>query len=75
VSTPLKSPPPRNTPIVDNSGDDIFGRVWSGWFRSIFNSLSGGMTTIVPLAKLTVGGTNGSLTVVNGIITSVTAPT
>jgi len=34
-----------------------------------------GISTTVNLAKLTIAGTNGSLTVVNGIITAYTAPT
>jgi hypothetical protein len=34
-----------------------------------------GISTTVALAKLTVAGTNGSLTVANGIITAYTAPT
>lgn len=37
--------------------------------------LGSGITTTVALAKLTIAGTNGSLTVVNGIITAYTAPT
>ncbi|CAB4131905.1 hypothetical protein UFOVP135_11 [uncultured Caudovirales phage] len=37
--------------------------------------LGSGISTTVALAKLTVAGTNGSLTVVNGIITAYTAPT
>jgi hypothetical protein len=37
--------------------------------------LGSGISTTVDLAKLTVAGTNGSLTVVNGIITAYTAPT
>jgi hypothetical protein len=37
--------------------------------------LGSGISTTVDLAKLTVVGTNGSLTVVNGIITAYTAPT
>lgn len=35
----------------------------------------GGFSGSVPLAKLTTGGTNGSLTVVAGLITAVTNPT
>ena len=37
--------------------------------------LGSGITTTVALAKLTIAGTNGSLTVANGIITAYTAPT
>ena len=34
-----------------------------------------GISTTVDLAKLTIAGTNGSITVVNGIVTAYTAPT
>lgn len=75
MSETLKPPPPRSSPIEDDSGANVFSRVWSGWFRNIFIALSGGISTTVSLAKLTVGGTNGSLTVVNGIITAYVPPT
>lgn len=72
----LKSPPPRSSPFTGDSGPNVFSRNWSGWFRNIFNALGGGVTSAtIPLAKLTGGGSNGSLTIVNGIITSVTPPT
>lgn len=32
-------------------------------------------TVVVPLAKLTPGGTAGSLTIVNGLVTATAAPT
>jgi type IV secretory pathway VirB2 component (pilin) len=75
MSEVLNNPPPRSTPITGDSGPNVFSRPWSGWFRNIFNALSGGISTTVVLAKITAGGTNGSLTVQNGIITSYTAPT
>lgn len=34
-----------------------------------------GLNTTLALAKLTTGGANGSITVVNGIVTAYTAPT
>ena len=72
----LKPPPPRSSPFTGDSGPDIFSRNWSGWFRNIFNALGGGVaSSTVPLAKLTTGGTNGSLTITNGVITGVTLPT
>lgn len=37
--------------------------------------LSGGLTGSVTLAKLTTGGSNGSISYVKGLITAVTAPT
>lgn len=38
-------------------------------------TLLSGITSTIALAKLTSGGTNGSMTVVNGIVTGYTAPT
>ncbi len=38
-------------------------------------AFASGFSGTVTLAKLTGGGANGSLTVVNGLITAVTAPT
>ena len=37
--------------------------------------LPNGISVTVPLAKLTGGGSDGSLTFVDGILTAVTAPT
>jgi hypothetical protein len=37
--------------------------------------LGAGLSVTVPLAKLTTGGTNGTLTYVNGILTAVVNPT
>jgi hypothetical protein len=39
------------------------------------SALDPGITVTVPLAKLTAGGTNGSLTIIKGIITAITNPT
>lgn len=48
---------------------------WHDWFLDISRILSTGVSATVPLAKITGGGTNGSLTIKNGIITAVTQPT
>lgn len=53
------------------------------WLNKLYSLLKGtlglgiGAATpvTVTLAKLTTGGTNGSLTVVNGVITAYVAPT
>lgn len=82
----FQPPPARTAPVLqDTSGKTqgmsawVFQMVWSGWFRKItatYNAnLAAGFSGTVPLAKLTTGGTNGSLTIQNGIITSVVAPT
>lgn len=47
-------------------------------YRSVFAayvSACAGLTTTVPLAKLTGGGSNGSLTFTNGILTAKSDPT
>jgi hypothetical protein len=48
---------------------------WLDFFRSLVDALNSGATATVPLAKITGGGSDGSLTIINGLITSVTAPT
>ena len=50
---------------------DAYGRVAS-WTLQVLPS---GLSMVVPLAKLTVGGTNGSLTFTNGLMTANTLPT
>ena len=65
--------PSTSSPVLDEGGK--FVEAWSGWFRNLYNLLKPGISTTVTLAKLTGGGANGSLTVVNGIITAYTAPT
>ena len=44
-------------------------------FEVVEDVFNAGYTGTVTLAKITGGGTDGSLTVVNGLITAVTAPT
>ena len=48
---------------------------WHSWFRKLARTLSPGVTVTVPLAKITGGGTDGSLEITDGVITSVTQPT
>lgn len=45
------------------------------WMQTVTGLLQGGITGTVTLAKLTGGGANGSLTFVNGILTSKVDPT
>jgi hypothetical protein len=56
-----------------------FTHYWFQFFDSLvkkLNSVSaGGFTGTVPLAKLTGGGVNGSLTFTNGILTARVNPT
>lgn len=46
-----------------------------GEVDTIQAAFAAGFTGSVVLAKITGGGANGSLTIVNGLITAVTAPT
>jgi hypothetical protein len=75
---PRTGPAPRVT-VGDQVKDPVFSQVWSGWFRKLAQTVNGnlaaGFTGTVVLAKITGTGANGSLTVVNGIITAYTAPT
>lgn len=57
---------------------------WYGWLKRTIATLNGvfagsiGTTAapiVVPLAKLTGGGADGSVTFINGIATAYTAPT
>lgn len=64
----------------------IFSQVWSGWFRqlsetlnknntSTVNYLGNGLTVVITTASLTAGGTQGSMTFTNGILTAQTQAT
>lgn len=57
------------------AGGEPPSTLWYQWFVSVKRVLSPGINTTVTLANLTTGGANGSLKVVNGIITAYTAPT
>ena len=80
----IQQPPPRLGPVLqDHLGTPhvgyMFSLQWDGWFKKLANSINSniaaGYTGTISLAKLTSTGTNGSITVVNGVITAVTEPT
>lgn len=48
---------------------------WVQWFTQIFNLLNPGLSVTITTAKLTGGGTVGSMTFVNGILTKSTPAT
>jgi hypothetical protein len=73
TGNPSATPPPDQQPIVDSEGRAV--TLMRQWMRSIKRVLQPGISITVSLAKLTAGGTNGSIQVVNGIVTSYTAPT
>lgn len=65
--------PPKNRQVSDEEG--FVDEDWFRYFLAITSQFSAGVSTTVQLAKLTGGGTNGSLTIVNGLITDVINPT
>lgn len=75
IGNPISSAPADGSPVVN----PVTGHATTHmkqWMRAIKRVLSPGISiTSVPLAKLTVGGTAGSIQVVNGIVTQYTAPT
>jgi hypothetical protein len=79
----IQPPPARSGAVLEKSG--VFAQIWSGWFRKLYEALNANFSSIqsalpagysgtVALAKLTTGGSNGSLTVSNGLITAYTPP-
>jgi hypothetical protein len=78
TGNPLSTAPADQSPLVN----PITGRAtphFKQWMRGVKRvlqpgiSLTGAQAIVIP--KLTSGGTNGSITVVNGIVTGYTAPT
>ena len=74
-------PPVKDSSIVDQNGKKT--QYFFNWLNGVYNVIVGtlglgiGAATpvTVTLAKLTTGGTNGSITVTNGVITAYVAPT
>jgi hypothetical protein len=71
----FQPPPSQQPPLEDGNELQRFSEAWSGWFSAVADALSGGYTGTIPLAKLTGGGTDGSLTYRNGRLTGAVAPT
>jgi len=65
--------PPTSLPLGLTAGEPP--REWIDWFTELASALDGGFTGTVPLAKITGGGTDGSLTFRGGLLTSVVQPT
>lgn len=70
---PSLNPPPKALPVVDLGG--TAAAAWYDWSLRVAQAEASGVTTSVTLAKITGGGSNGSLTIVNGRITAVVQPT
>jgi hypothetical protein len=63
--------PDKNAPVLDQQGKFTF--YWFGWLNKlvqIVNGLMVGVSVTVVTAKLTPGGTAGSLTYTNGRLTA-----
>lgn len=68
--------PPRTSPLFDpTDAEPYINEDWFQWHLDICGALNRGVTTVVPLAKITGGGADGSLTITNGLVTAVTQPT
>lgn len=68
--------PPTFRPLfVDTPQGPRVDEPWQSFFSSLADALSNGFTGTVTLAKITGGGTDGSLTFTHGILTSVVQPT
>ena len=76
MATRFQSPPHFRDVFVELAdGTRQVDQGWHDWFLDLASALSTGVSATVPLAKITGGGTDGSLTIVNGIVTAVTQPT
>lgn len=73
TGNPISTAPSDQQPIVESDGRAT--KWMKQWMRSVKRVLQPGITTNIALAKLTAGGANGSITVVNGIVTAYIAPT
>lgn len=72
-SPPLKHVPFTETDPVD--GKQYVTNFWYDWALNLAQIFNAGVTETVPLAKITGGGTDGSLTITRGVVTAVILPT
>lgn len=73
MPNPLPPPPPRSSPLFNvpmglakpevqvNTGHK-FSQPWSGWFRSVYNTLRTGKTQDVTIGGTTLHFVNGQFT-------------
>jgi hypothetical protein len=73
TGNPLSTPPADSAAVVNESGQAT--TQMKQWMRGVKRVLQPGISITVALAPTTSGGTAGSITVVNGIVTGYTAPT
>lgn len=70
--------PPMTSQVLDKKG--VMEIIWNKWFqglRVVVNRLSGGLGIkgTFALAKLTPAGTQGSITISDGVVTKITPST
>lgn len=75
MTTTVTGLPHQDEDLSLSKGSAKVSNRWWAWFFAIKNLFSKGFSGTVVLAKITVGGTNGSLIIVSGIITTYVAPT
>ena len=71
--------PPQFYPLVELlNGNYVITQPWADWtiaMQAVAARNAAGVSGTIPLAKITGGGTDGSLTFVSGILTAFVAPT
>ena len=74
---PTQPKPPTYYPIgfVGPQDEVIVAEAWQAWFTLWASERDRAFSGTIPLAKLTGGGADGSLTITNGLITQAVAPT
>lgn len=64
--------PPIQTPISDGG---LISQYWYRWLFAINSLFNSGFSGTIVTAQLTSGGTQGSITLVNGVVTAQVAAT
>jgi hypothetical protein len=67
--------PPLNDGMFGDFKSRISSLSWTQWFTQLYDMLSPGITVTITTAKLTGGGTTGSMTFKKGILVDQTKAT
>lgn len=70
----ISDPPRYSSPLAFDPAATI-SEPWFSWFRELATDMNSGVSATITLAKLTGGGTEGSLTFRNGRLISYVDPT
>lgn len=68
------NPPPKTTPFSDPE-TGVTSNAWYSWALDVARFQASGVSGTFTLAKITGGGSPGSVTFTNGLITGFVAPT